>query len=227
MSYPSKSGSLVNYRRCSRARCSALRQIYLNKGVTGMNTHQSLSIILTSLHSLVAIFLNIRIVHCLKVLIPSVSTTIPQNIVYKYPTIEGLAHYLSRVVTHQGQSDEKEHCRSIDAMIAQYSVGLVVLMTGSTGHLGCHLLTYLTKNSAVHRIYALNRSRTPPVEERHRERFRAAGLSLDVLKSSKVVFVEGDLSTKNFGLSEELYSEVCTPLPYLYVLSFIPRFNNR
>ena len=175
-----------------------------------MNAKRWSHMMLKSSYSLVATFLNFRICSCLKALSPSISPSIPRNIVYAHPTIEGLACYLSRIVLHPGQSDEKERCRRIDAMITQYSIGTsVVLLTGSTGHLGCHLLTNLIKNSAVHRIYAFNRPKNSPVQERHRERFRAAGLDLDHLKSSKLRFVEGDLSTRNLGLSDELYNEVC------------------
>jgi len=163
---------------------------------------------LKSWHSLAATVLNSRISSCLKSLSPSISTTILRNIVYAYPTIEGLACYLSRIVIRQNQPDEKERCKKIDAMIAQYSIGpsmgpSVVLLTGSTGHLGCHLLASLTKNPAVHRIYALNRPKNLSVEERHRERFRAAGLDFDDLKSNKIRFIEGDLSARNLGLSKE------------------------
>jgi len=121
-------------------------------------------------------------------------------------------------------------------MIAQYSIGpsigpsvglSAVLLTGSTGHLGCHLLASLTNNPAIHRIYALNRSKNLSVEERHRERFRAAGLDHDNLKSNKIRYFEGDLSAGNLGLSKELYDEVCDSQLHSCVVSFVLRFNNR
>lgn len=113
-------------------------------------------------------------------------------------------------------------------MIAQYSIGpSAVLLTGSTGHLGCHLLANIAKNLAVYRIYAFNRPNNSSVQERHRERFQAAGLHLDHLKSSKLRFVEGDLSARNLGLSDELYNEVCGSQLQLCIFSFILRFNNR
>ena len=222
MYHPSKTGSLVNFRKCSMASHSAFRWICLNRGVTGMNTHWWSHIMLKSWHSLAATVLNSRISSCLKSLSPSVSTAIPRNIVYVHPTIERLACYLSRVVIRQKQSDEKERCKKLDTMIARYSIGpsigpSVVLLTGSTGHLGCLLLASLTKNPTVHRIYALNRPKNLSAEERHRERFRAAGFDFDDLKSNKIRFIVGDLSARNLGLSKELYNEVWDSQFYLCV----------
>ena len=88
--------------------------------------------------------------------------------------------------------------------------GDVVLVTGTTGSLGCHLLSQLVNNVEVERVYALNRpSRDQlPLRERQRSALLDRGLDAGVLESDKVVLLEGELPKPCFGVGEKMYEEL-------------------
>ena len=99
-------------------------------------------------------------------------------------------------------------------MIAQYSSpwptvdgnaepGMVVLLTGSTGNIGSHILEALLRESRILRIYAFNRpsSRQVSLLDRHGERFEDKDFDKSLLVFLKLVFLEGDASQDGFGVS--------------------------
>ncbi|KAL4248625.1 Adenylate-forming Reductase [Abortiporus biennis] len=94
--------------------------------------------------------------------------------------------------------------------------GEIILLTGTTGGLGCNMLAHLSRDPTVTRIYALNRTAKGSdlnshskisLEERQLEAMKRRGLEDECLLS-KVVLVEADLSKPQFGLSFELYEEL-------------------
>ncbi|KAF9238232.1 putative nonribosomal peptide synthetase, partial [Melanogaster broomeanus] len=166
--------------------------------------------------------------------IQSAVSRLSLNIIFQNPAIKQLAAHLSSIVSEGGTSqtvDAKEqHITAMNAMIEKYGLGLngradgipingatngethpgraVVLLTGSTGGLGSFLLSQLLDNSMVERVYALNRaSSSTSIEERQRSAFLDKGLSVDILCSSKLVYVEVDASQDRCGLSAALYDE--------------------
>lgn len=90
----------------------------------------------------------------------------------------------------------------------------VVFLTGSTGGLGSQLLARLLVSRSVSRVYAFNRPSTNSASEkaslyqRHLDAFRDRGSDVELLKSSKLVFVEGDTSVDGFGIAPELFAEI-------------------
>ena len=85
----------------------------------------------------------------------------------------------------------------------------VYLLTGTTGCLGSNMLAQLLEATATTRVYAFNRpSKTETLRERHFSSFKKRGLNTDLLSSSKLVYVEGDLSAPGFALNHKLYGEV-------------------
>lgn len=95
--------------------------------------------------------------------------------------------------------------------------GDVVLVTGTTGSLGCHLLVRLASNPEIRRIYALNRSPRDgkTIRQRQENALRARGLDADILDHSRVVLLEGSLLQPMFGLPDTIYNEVGTICPAL------------
>jgi thioester reductase-like protein len=86
--------------------------------------------------------------------------------------------------------------------------GEVILLTGSTGFLGSHLLATLLQTSTVSRVYAINRPSSVSLQDRQVAAFRKSDLSSDLLKSPKLVLLEGDLSKVRLGLDENVYNEI-------------------
>lgn len=117
----------------------------------------------------------------------------------------------------------------IENMIEKYSVGFedsqsarfpfttidecrqcdhVVVLTGSTGGLGSHLLASLLQREDVSVVYAFNR-RSSSIQQRQKSIFEDRGLDVILLQSEKLMYVETDTSHDELGLDKELYQKVC------------------
>ena len=99
-----------------------------------------------------------------------------------------------------------------------------VLVTGTTGRLGSHLLAQLLARPDVARVYALNRpalGASRSIEERTRSAFKLWGLDESLLTSDKVVLLVGDLTKAKFGLEAHVYDEVRLSALCLYVEALI------
>ncbi|KAF8550426.1 acetyl-CoA synthetase-like protein, partial [Imleria badia] len=151
------------------------------------------------------------------------------NIIFENPTIELLAARIANLVDENGESQivdpKQQHIVAMNAMIDKYSSDLpvsvndtlkkgtyptrsAVLLTGSTGGLGSLLLAQLIQNPAVQKVYALNRPSSTSSAQRQSSAFVDKGLSVDLLKSDKLVYVEADASQDKCGLSPALYEKI-------------------
>lgn len=168
----------------------------------------------------------------------SAVSRISQNIIFENPTIELLAARIASLVGESGASEnldsKQQHIAAINAMIEKYSDGLlrpglsadstlqngtcpsrsVVLLTGSTGGLGSFLLAQLIENPRVERVYAFNRPSSTSSAVRQSSAFVDKGLSVDLLKSDKLVYVVADASQDKCGLSPAPYEEVLSPFAF-------------
>ena len=146
---------------------------------------------------------------------------IDQNTVYTYPTVDRLTDYLVRLATDTDKIDNvKSHVDQIETMVAQYSKpwptihgiaepGTTVLLTGSTGNLGSHILEAFLRDPRILRIYAFNRSSSHQPLDRHISRFENNGLDKALLTSEKLTFLEGDASQDNLGVESSVFNQVC------------------
>ncbi|KAI0353748.1 acetyl-CoA synthetase-like protein [Trametes cingulata] len=86
----------------------------------------------------------------------------------------------------------------------------IVLITGTTGWFGSHILAQLLQIPEVVRVYALNRGSpgaNAVLETRQREAFKKWGLSEDLM-SEKVSFLPADLTATGFALDETTFAEL-------------------
>ena len=87
--------------------------------------------------------------------------------------------------------------------------GDTILVTGTTGGLGCALLAYLVELPNVLRIYAVNRKSKVALVERQRSTLHDRGYNAQaILENGKVVLVEAATEEPQLGVSSELYGEV-------------------
>ncbi|KAJ7146585.1 putative aminoadipate reductase [Mycena epipterygia] len=173
--------------------------------------------------SLNATFLRHRIVGALKdsteKKVNAAALKIPQNFVYAYPSIEELAGAIMALVYENSNSSTGGKKAIVEAMIVKYSQGLdepiiqqqvssvgrtVVLLTGSTGGLGSHILEILLRLNSVERVYAFNRSGRNPLPERQKAAFVDRALAVQLLSSKKLVYLEGDTSKSDLGLPADV-----------------------
>ena len=172
-----------------------------------------------------------------------VASRVSANVVFSNPTLTGLANELVNLINRKtSMADPREE---IERMIEKYSIGLqgsipspatrteehIVLVTGSTGGLGCYILASLLVTKNVVRIYALNRrSKASTSAARQRSGFEDRGLDINLLESQRLVYVDGDTSQEQLGLEGSLYEEVSLLFhvvrrsPILCVTD--PRFNH-
>ncbi|KAI0718411.1 acetyl-CoA synthetase-like protein [Cerioporus squamosus] len=155
---------------------------------------------------------------------------IPSNFVYTNPTIAALANFLQGIISGKGVDKDAERAVRIAQMentLNKYSAefkrpqwtssqagstrsGETVLITGTTGRLGSHLLSQMLQKPEVVRVYALNRGapgHAAKVQERQAEAFKTWGLDESLL-ASKVSFHTADLTLPYFDLDEATFVEM-------------------
>lgn len=86
--------------------------------------------------------------------------------------------------------------------------GDVVLITGTTGSLGCYLLATLLSSPDIRRVYALNRRSRHGLKDRQRNALTERGLDGGIVESTKLVLLVGDIAKSMMGLPVDVYTEV-------------------
>ncbi|KAG2005480.1 CurK protein [Coprinopsis cinerea AmutBmut pab1-1] len=180
-----------------------------------------------------------------------------ENFVYRYPTITKLARFLNRSVAGLDTAMSvvpveskigamkamvKVHGRdflcapakvrsgvSSSQMLNNHDEARVVLITGTTGTLGSHLLLELTQDPRVRTIYALNRARRGGKAALVAKQITAlSDLGIDgqaLLTSERIVLLEADLSATQFGLSPETFEEMTISVTHIVHNAWPVHFN--
>ncbi|KAL6304755.1 hypothetical protein BKA93DRAFT_261672 [Sparassis latifolia] len=86
----------------------------------------------------------------------------------------------------------------------------VVLVTGTTGALGCHIVARLLSMDEVKRVYGFNRTSTTGTAlwARQAAIFAAQGLPSSLVDSPKLTLVEGDLAAEDLGVSGDIMDKL-------------------
>jgi thioester reductase-like protein len=140
--------------------------------------------------------------------------------IYSNPTVKQLAEALSRNAENSSTRPAPAQTREekIDSMVRKYTKDIIrkksttsvserpskhtVVLTGSTGSLGSHILEQLLNNPAVEKVFCLNRSDN--AEIRQKDSFKKHhDPSIDF---SKAEFLKTDFGLDKFGLSDDVYS---------------------
>lgn len=150
---------------------------------------------------------------------------------YAHPTIQQLGDYFWTVLTgtaHVQQSNGVDQIEKkgaeMQSLVTKYTTDIpapawktsptrptteTVLLTGSTGRLGCHILKQLIDREDVLKVYALNRPNNQGMstEARQREALNFWGIDTRPGTLEKVVFLDYDMSKDKLGL-DDLYDTV-------------------
>ncbi|KAH9951150.1 hypothetical protein B0H21DRAFT_855734, partial [Amylocystis lapponica] len=159
------------------------------------------------------------------------------NFVYSHPTLAGLADAVAGLVESGSVGAKLTHVEQMEAVIAKYTArlprtvskiarydkNLIVVLTGSTGALGSHLLADLLEDARVDRVYALNRG--TGLSERQRRAFDNAQLPVELLESSKLVLLEADFTQGHFGLENSVLHEICSSATHIVHSAWKVDFN--
>lgn len=181
--------------------------------------------------SLSATFFRNRIISTLRAFkephLTRAAQTISPNLIFEYATIRDLASFLSRLV--DSASDEHSQATAsgvtaaeIEALVRRYTSDLpkakastslvlhrapVVLLTGSTGNIGSHILASLLADDRVGRVYTLNRPSAGPAIQRLQVAFSERALPVDILDHPKLSAFVGDITQSKFDLEPAVYNE--------------------
>ncbi|THV08176.1 acetyl-CoA synthetase-like protein [Dendrothele bispora CBS 962.96] len=177
------------------------------------------------------------------------------NFVYEYPAIETLSAFVASVVGNgsfdaavgQQESDAqvKTVVRGMNRMVEKYSKDFivanstlrndsmtgktrkVVLMTGSTGGVGVHILDRLLEDSAVEKVYTLVRrgKDNKDVKTKQKEAFVERGVDPGLVENSKLVLLEAHLSEERFGLEENVFEGMKEELTHIIANAWRVDFN--
>ena len=159
--------------------------------------------------------------------------------VYSNPTISQLASMLLNIaqpesVTHDPleESSGKEMQELFEKYTADLpskihtphvspTAAMTVILTGSTGSLGSYLLDVLYNARNVSKVFCFNRSADASQRQAHVSAARGLRAKWD---SSRVEFLQGDLSENYFGLQEDVYrllvqetTHIIRKTPHTYV----------
>ncbi|KAI0085552.1 hypothetical protein BDY19DRAFT_1020953 [Irpex rosettiformis] len=192
--------------------------------------------------SLQATWIRNSLLHALRTTSDTNTKSIPFNFVYDYPTVSSLASYVASAAwsKEEGAKDTTSAIKAMDQMLEKYTqgfpvhipqtnrmpIGDTILVTGTTGGLGCALLSQLYDASEVVKVYAVNRLGKQSLKGRQRKLLRDRGYDGDaILRSSKVVLVEADFAHPLIGLTQELYDEIRLSVTHIIHNAWPVNFN--
>ena len=179
-----------------------------------------------ALRSLHAAALRTRIINALRcsadLSTQDAARHISQNFIFSHPALCELADALAQLVTAGEDCARRNAVQDIRLMLDTYtrdlptvkrvrasSSDVVVLLTGSTGNVGSHMLATLLQTPAVCRVYTLNRP-SAAAEERQRKVFVERGLPAELLASERLVQLFGNATDERLGLELMVFDEVST-----------------
>ncbi|KAG8992459.1 hypothetical protein FRB94_013915 [Tulasnella sp. JGI-2019a] len=165
----------------------------------------------------------------------------PPDFVFAHPTIRSLTSSISSLASASRDAESLmaeddlvlSHINAMEDAIRKYTSNLpshrsdvitypppkheqeVVLLTGSTGGLGSHLLEQLVQMDSVVKVYALNRKSSGiSLAERQMnvlsDRLGNHEEALRIVRNPKLFLVEAVLEREDFGISEEVFEEIRT-----------------
>ena len=176
---------------------------------------------------------SLQAVELRRLLLPSIQSaeTIPRDFVYRYPSVSEIAEAIEAKHCKQ-DFDQTVDVRQkmVDDFVEQYSLRTqhsdpthregtlqeqgekcVVLLTGSTGSLGCHLIAHLASLTSVKEIVCLIRPATGRAQDpshRQDEALREKLLSLFPEVRSKVTTIQSTLNLPQLGLTLKDYNSL-------------------
>ncbi|KAF3763913.1 hypothetical protein M406DRAFT_332357 [Cryphonectria parasitica EP155] len=172
---------------------------------------------------------SLRAIQIRAELLKSVKTArkLTQNVVFEHPSVRELSAYLlgaGDVETEDIEAEMRELVKKYSNFKSEVqdapknlgqNDGGFVLVTGSTGSLGAHLVAKLVRDNSIERVYCLVRASDSDIAakrttESMTQRKVYDGLSPEERK--KIISLPCDLSRADLGLEKLIYQEVCSGL---------------
>lgn len=168
------------------------------------------------------------------------------SFIYKHPsaaklttavgaTVRGEVH-LSEQAEDRGpemRAIADEYLQALDAEETKTNAadnGAVVLLTGSTGNLGAHVLGCLAQNDRVARVICVNRRRVGADDDlraRQDQVNSSAGVALSSRGWEKIVFLAANMQATDLGLAQEQLLELRGTVTHIVHLAWPMDFNRQ
>ncbi|KAK9473258.1 uncharacterized protein V1510DRAFT_364071 [Dipodascopsis tothii] len=162
-----------------------------------------------------------------------------QNVVFEYSTIERLAQYLlslrADMTSESRPSDDLSAMQELFEKYSKFSPrimgnlttsGECVLLTGSTGSLGAHILAQLVADGNVTQVVCLVRAMSPTqAKERVLLSLRERHLNIPSDQMSKVNVFCSDFSREDLGLPQDFLAELQQKLTCVIHSAWAVNFN--
>ncbi|KAH7886572.1 acetyl-CoA synthetase-like protein [Phlebopus sp. FC_14] len=182
--------------------------------------------------SLNATWIRNSILRGLRLFSKRISRDIELTFVYQYPTIASLSKFILRITqfpvdnlhmivdpVDQMQSLVSRFTTDFPVRMASepaLPTGDIVLVTGTTGSLGCAALVHLIECDSVEKIYALNRSSSgKSLHQRQQQALEERGYSPSLIHCPKVVLLEGDTSRPGLALEDAVFKQLCSSITHI------------
>lgn len=160
--------------------------------------------------------------------------TIPRDFVYRHPSISKIARVFrgaeepdGRLLTRQetierfvqlySTAQQERESLGIDFGFAEAckQSQSVVLLTGSTGSLGTHLLAHLASHPGVVHVICLNRSNPENPYERQLKAAQAKNITISQQAWSKIQVIQTNAAAPLLGLSTPQYGYLCRQITHI------------
>ncbi|CCM01516.1 uncharacterized protein FIBRA_03572 [Fibroporia radiculosa] len=191
-------------------------------GVLRVSVTRDADIFVHGCDSLQATWIRNTILRVLREYDPNIAKRLAPNFVFEAPSIARLSRAVHTAV-HSAQDPEVANkVVAMQRMVEHYTRAYpgrpsvlksraskrdTVLVTGTTGAIGCNILAHLLSDETVERVYALNRvSEAGAV--RQRDAFSRRGLDENLLRGEKFVYVEGDMGLPGLGIDPSLFVKI-------------------
>ncbi|KDN49451.1 hypothetical protein RSAG8_02153, partial [Rhizoctonia solani AG-8 WAC10335] len=153
--------------------------------------------------------------------IQHIAGQVAQQTIFNHPSILQMANYLVGLTSCGTSSTTNDIQSSLDTPNGQLldpawpTLGSdpaeSVVITGTTGSLGSHILAQLLANDKVQRVWAINRPHRnsgAPVAQRQYASFEDKALPVGLLDHPKLIFLECNLNESQMGLFREDYEAI-------------------
>ncbi|KAL4898547.1 hypothetical protein BDV59DRAFT_197449 [Aspergillus ambiguus] len=165
-----------------------------------------------------------------------------QNFVFEHPSLEDMAKELTRVRLGEAPQEEMPVEERMKKLIKKYGSnfkaheavsreydGEHIIVTGSTGSLGAHIVAQLAHLEHVRRIYCLVRASSPlSAIQRVRQSLRTRGLLYNIspAEERKIVALPADLSNPvRLGLDDTVYHDMVKSITAVVHCAWSVNFN--
>lgn len=167
--------------------------------------------------------------------------SVPQNVIFDFPSISTLADALI-AIREGGRIDAESTISHMRRLVAAYSdfprhvpvmsstAPSTVVVTGATGSLGAHLVARLLNNNAVGKVVALVRSKsTEDAFKRVVKSMWTRGVwhNLSLAARRKLQCFRADLSLEDLGLETEAYDAITRGLVAVMHCAWSVNFNKQ